>query len=130
MYETGDAQETQSQAIRRKYSDLQDLQQTAQDSLDWLRSQDSETALSCLEQLRDVKDPMSELCSVVAMHRAGRLLPKIPEHSVLTASSHLVKDELTVELVTRYPDAFPWLPEDKPSKYFSRPIRWDPLKRP
>lgn len=63
----------------------------------------------------------------MAEERAKHVSPEITEQQVLIASSPLVKNTLTAELVFRYPASFPWISEEDAAPVPTRqsPIRQD-----
>lgn len=111
VYDTDDPTESRSQAVRRKFDDLHVLHEDARNSLDWLRSQGSSTVASCIQRLQHAEDPLRELCTVVADERTKHPYSAITEQEVLIASSPLIRNTLTAELVVRYPASFPLVSE-------------------
>lgn len=112
VYDTDDPTESRSQAVRRKFDDLHIVHEDARNSLDWLRRQSADTVASCIQRLQRAEDSLRELSAVVAEERNKRLSFEITEQQVLIASSPLVKNTLTAELVVRHPASFPWISEE------------------
>jgi hypothetical protein len=107
QYETVSATESRTQAIKRERETIQTSQGTVRNSIDWLRMQSQETALSCLERLRHSSDPMGELCSIASTERSRRLPPQIPPGEVMLAMSPSLHSMMDVELSLKHPGSFP-----------------------
>ena len=114
-YETVDATESRTQAIKRERESIQTSQETMRNSIDWLRTQSQQTALSCLERLRHSSDPMEELCSIASAERSNRLPWQIPPEEVMLAMSPSLNSMLDVELSFSHPGSFPLSRDDTPN---------------
>ena len=107
QYETVSATESRTQAIKRERETIRASQRTVRNSIDWLRMQSQETALSCLERLRQSSDPMDELCSIASTERSSRLPLQVPPEEVMLAMSPSLNSMLDVELSLTHPRTFP-----------------------
>lgn len=97
--------------MKRQYEDIQTSHELVRDSIDWLRTQDQEAALSCLKRLKFSVDPMNELCSIASTDRSTRLPMNMPPEQLLPAMSSSLNSLLDVELSLSHPSSFPLLPE-------------------
>lgn len=109
-YDTERADERRSQALRRRYKELDERQAQVRDSLCWLRAQSAGTILSCMQQIQSAEDPADALCNIVAEERAGPPPAEIFAHQILVNMSHGVRKALTTDLPARFPATFPTLP--------------------
>ena len=110
--------------MKRQYEDIQTSHELVRDSIDWLRTQDQEAALSCLKRLKYSVDPMNELCSIASTERSTRLPIPMPPEQLLPAMSSSLNSLLDVELSLTHPSTFPLLFEnslDFPTGTLSQP---------
>ena len=112
QYETVSAKESRTQAIKRERETILTSQGTVRNSIEWLRSQSQENALSCLERLRHASDPMNELCSIASTEQSRHLPLQIPPEEVMLAMSPSLNSMLDVELSLTHPGSFPLLLDD------------------
>ena len=110
-YDTDDPQEPRAQATKRRAADLRAARSTVHDSLSWLRHQSPDTIVSCIRQLQQAEDPYAEICTVVAQQRSQRRSPEIPILETMVGSSSAATSPLVAELLFRFPNTFPRLPE-------------------
>lgn len=111
-YETVSASESRPQAMKRQYEDIQASQELVRGSIDWLRTQDQEAALSCLKKLKYSDDPMNELCSIASTDRSIRLPTQIAPEQLMPAMSLSLNSLLDVELSLAHQNSFPLLYEN------------------
>lgn len=115
--------------MKRQYEDIQTSHELVRDSIDWLRTQDQEAALSCLKRLKYSVDPMNELCSIASTERSTRLPREMPPEQLLPAMSSSLNSLLDVELSLTHPPTFPLLFEnslDFPTGALSQPPAFEP----
>ena len=84
-------------------------------SIDWLRTQSQQTALSCLEKLRHSSDPMEELCLIASAERSKRLPWQILPEEVTLAMCSSLHRMLDVEVSLSHPGSFPLSRDDPPN---------------
>ena len=120
-YETVNASESRPQAMKRQYEDIQASQELVRDSIDWLRTQDQETALSCLKKLKYSTDPTNELCSIASTERSIRFPRPLPPEQLLPAMSSSLNSLLDVELSLAHQNSFPLLIEN-PLDFQTEPL--------
>lgn len=89
-------------------------QEAVRNSIDWLRTQSHEVALSCLEKLKHAADPMDELCSIALTEQNRRLPMWIPPQEAMLAMSTSLNSMLDVELSLAHPGSFPLLFDGPP----------------
>ncbi|KAF2723687.1 hypothetical protein K431DRAFT_325169 [Polychaeton citri CBS 116435] len=122
-YDTEDPGESRLQALNRQHGDLQTLQNNVRSSLAWLSSQTPEIAVSYLQRLQRVNDPVHELCSMVAVERAQRLPATVSTHDALITGSPSINSALELELTISYPRSYPPLLKAGPISWKESPAR-------
>lgn len=108
VYET-EANETRSQAIRRRHDELRASHQVVSSSLTWLRSQSSEIVAQCLQRVDHTEDAVQSFCSVVSAQRAQQPTTEMsPVNSIIAASPWLTSSQ-DVKISLDAPQSYPWL---------------------
>lgn len=109
QYDTDSSTESRTQSLKRRYQTSQSSEALTRQSIDWLRSQSSTAALSCLERLRHADDPLAELCSIASNQRTRQLPAQLAPEGYMFNTSPSLNNMLDFELSMSHPSSFPWL---------------------